>query len=99
LVDPINRLLLLSYGVLTVTNPSHDALYKPVTVCPLSSAVILFPENQFGHPLRLTGATLGVPPVKARPSAHGLGRSLHWIKVKNPKAPAATREAEEDWSR
>jgi len=25
------------------------------------------------------------------------GRSAHWIKVKNPKAPAVTREAEEDW--
>ena len=21
----------------------------------------------------------------------------HWVKVKNPKAPAVTREAEEDW--
>ena len=25
------------------------------------------------------------------------GRSPHWVKVKNPKAPAVTREAEEDW--
>jgi hypothetical protein len=25
------------------------------------------------------------------------GRSPHWVKVKNPKAPAAKREAEEDW--
>jgi ATP-dependent DNA ligase len=24
-------------------------------------------------------------------------RSPHWVKVKNPKAPAVTREAEEDW--
>jgi hypothetical protein len=23
----------------------------------------------------------------------------HWIKVKNPKAPAVKREAEEDWGR
>jgi hypothetical protein len=25
------------------------------------------------------------------------GRSPLWVKVKNPKAPAVTREAEEDW--
>jgi hypothetical protein len=25
------------------------------------------------------------------------GRSAHWVKVKNPKAPAVKREAEEDW--
>jgi ATP-dependent DNA ligase len=25
------------------------------------------------------------------------GRSRHWLKVKNPAAPAVTREAEEDW--
>ena len=39
---PTSCLLLLSYGVLTVTNPSRDALYKPVTMWPLSSAVICF---------------------------------------------------------
>jgi hypothetical protein len=27
------------------------------------------------------------------------GRPPHWVKVKNPKAPAVTREAEEDWGR
>jgi bifunctional non-homologous end joining protein LigD len=27
------------------------------------------------------------------------GRSPHWIKVKNPKASAVKREAEEDWRR
>ena len=26
-------------------------------------------------------------------------RSAYWVKVKNPKAPAVTREAEEDWAR
>jgi hypothetical protein len=42
LLEPPNCLLLLSYGVLTVTNPSRDVLYRPVTVWPLSSAVICF---------------------------------------------------------
>jgi bifunctional non-homologous end joining protein LigD len=30
-------------------------------------------------------------------SLYGAGRSADWIKVKNPKAPAVKREAEEDW--
>jgi bifunctional non-homologous end joining protein LigD len=32
-------------------------------------------------------------------SPYRSGRSPHWIKVKNPKAPAVTREAEEDWGK
>jgi ATP-dependent DNA ligase len=30
-------------------------------------------------------------------SIYRRGRSPHWIKVKNPNAPAVKREAEEDW--
>jgi hypothetical protein len=30
-------------------------------------------------------------------SPYRSGRSPHWMKVKNPKAPAVKREAEEDW--
>jgi bifunctional non-homologous end joining protein LigD len=30
-------------------------------------------------------------------SPYRSGRSAHWVKVKNPKAPAVTREVEEDW--
>ncbi len=26
-------------------------------------------------------------------------RPAHWVKVKNPKAPAVKREAEEDWGK
>ena len=36
--------------------------------------------------------------VEAAWLALPLGHSAHWVKVKNPKAPAVTREAEEDWS-
>ena len=32
-------------------------------------------------------------------SPYRSGRSRHWVKVKNPKAPAVKREAEEDWGR
>jgi ATP-dependent DNA ligase len=30
-------------------------------------------------------------------SLYRSGRSPHWVKVKNPNAPAVKREAEEDW--
>jgi bifunctional non-homologous end joining protein LigD len=32
-------------------------------------------------------------------SPYGSGRSPHWVKIKNPNAPAVKREAEEDWGR
>jgi bifunctional non-homologous end joining protein LigD len=32
-------------------------------------------------------------------SSYRSGRSPHWVKIKNPKAPAVKREAEEDWGR
>jgi ATP-dependent DNA ligase len=32
-------------------------------------------------------------------SPYRSGRSKYWLKVKNPKAPAAKRKAEEDWGR
>ena len=32
-------------------------------------------------------------------SIYRRGRSPHWVKVKNPNAPAVMREAEEDWGR
>ena len=32
-------------------------------------------------------------------SSYRSGRSTSWVKVKNPKAPAVKREAEEDWSK
>jgi bifunctional non-homologous end joining protein LigD len=31
-------------------------------------------------------------------SPYRAGRSAHWLKVKNPAAPAVRREAEEDWN-
>jgi len=35
---------------------------------------------------------------KRRDSIYSSGRSLHWVKSKNPNAPAVRRELEEDWS-
>jgi bifunctional non-homologous end joining protein LigD len=36
---------------------------------------------------------------KRKDSRYSSGRSPHWIKSKNPNAPAVKREAEEDWGR
>jgi bifunctional non-homologous end joining protein LigD len=36
---------------------------------------------------------------KRKDSRYTSGRSPHWIKSKNPNAPAVKREAEEDWGR
>jgi bifunctional non-homologous end joining protein LigD len=32
-------------------------------------------------------------------SPYRSGRSRHWVKSKNPAAPAVKREGEEDWAR
>jgi bifunctional non-homologous end joining protein LigD len=36
---------------------------------------------------------------KRKDSAYRSGLSPDWLKMKNPDAPAVTREAEEDWSK
>jgi hypothetical protein len=43
--------------------------------------------------------SLPKPCERAIRSRYRSGRSAHWVKVKNPKAPAVTREAEENWGR
>jgi ATP-dependent DNA ligase len=37
--------------------------------------------------------------LKRLGSRYRSGRSPHWLKFKNPDAPAVKREAEEDWGR
>jgi bifunctional non-homologous end joining protein LigD len=46
-------------------------------------------------------STMGLEGIvsKRRDSPYSSGRSRHWIKSKNPNAPAVKREAEEDWGR
>jgi bifunctional non-homologous end joining protein LigD len=36
---------------------------------------------------------------KRRSSRYQSGRTPHWLKFKNPNAPAVKREAEEDWGK
>ncbi len=52
-----------------------------------------------GHILFEHACKLGCEGIvsKRLGSSYRSGRSPHWLKVKNLKAPAVTREAEEDW--
>ena len=54
-----------------------------------------------GETLFRTACRLGRPGIvsKRLGSPYRSGRSKYWVKVKNPKAPAVTREGGEDWSR
>jgi hypothetical protein len=62
-------------------------------------------SNEFfegdGHILFEYACKLGCEGMVSRRagSLYRSGRSPHWVKVKNPKAPAVTREADEDWGR
>jgi len=54
-------------------------------------------EDLRRDPLAVSKATLEGIVSKRRDSFYSSGRSPHWIKSKNPNAPAVKREAEEDW--
>jgi ATP-dependent DNA ligase len=56
-------------------------------------------DNVFGKDLFEHACKLGCEGIvsKRLGSPYRSGRSPHWLKIKNPRAPAARREAEEDW--
>ena len=66
-------------------------------------------STNFGakHPLTQSGELIvlsfkprsvaGAFPLGSSRSPYRSGRSTHWLKIKNPAAPAVKREAEEDW--
>ena len=58
-------------------------------------------DQEDGPLVFLHACKLGLEGIvsKRRDSPYSSGRSLHWIKSKNPQAPAVKREAEEDWGR
>jgi bifunctional non-homologous end joining protein LigD len=58
-------------------------------------------DNEDGPLVFAHACKLGLEGIvsKRRDSPYRSGRSSHWIKSKNPDAPAARREAEEDWAR
>jgi bifunctional non-homologous end joining protein LigD len=58
-------------------------------------------DNEDGPLVFQHGCKLGLEGIgsKRRDSPYSSGRSRHWIKSKNPNAPAVKREAEENWGR
>jgi bifunctional non-homologous end joining protein LigD len=58
-------------------------------------------DNEDGPLVFAHACKLGLEGIvsKRRDSRYRSGRSPHWIKTKNPNAPAVKREAEEDWGR
>jgi ATP-dependent DNA ligase len=57
--------------------------------------------RKMGRSCSTTPARLGLEGIvsKRKDSRYRSGRSPHWIKSKNPNAPAVKREAKEDWGR
>ena len=65
------------------------------------------PGLRFNEHIEADGATvfqqackMGLEGIvsKRKDSRYVSGRSLHWIKSKNPDSPAVKREAEIDWA-
>jgi bifunctional non-homologous end joining protein LigD len=69
----------------------------------LCGHVVAFPapEHPDGALVFAHACKLGVEGIvsKRLGSRYRSGRSPDWLKFKNPDAPAAKREAEEDWGR
>jgi hypothetical protein len=59
----------------------------------IGSVVLRIDHDRLDHEL------LGCEGIvsKRKTSRYRSGRSHHWVKCKNPAAPAVKREAEEDW--
>ena len=56
-------------------------------------------EEEDGSLVFQNACKLGLEGIvsKHKDSRYHSGRSRHWIKSKNPNAPAVKHEAEEDW--
>ncbi len=65
------------------------------------SVVLNEPFEEDGASVYRAACQLGCEGIvsKRLGSSYRSGRSPHWLKVKNPKAPAVKREADEDWGR
>ena len=71
-------------------------LARPATACSLNAHLDHPDDIVFQHACKM-----GLEGIvsKRLGSTYRSGRSLDWLKFKNPEAPAVKREAEEDWSR
>jgi hypothetical protein len=83
-----------------------NTIYAFACVAAATVLGIGFADYWFGHHQLnafLSWAVLvAIPWLAGRASLYvlaSLEASPHWVKVKNPNAPAVKREAEEDWGR
>jgi bifunctional non-homologous end joining protein LigD len=71
------------------------------TVITRAAAGLRFNEHldEYGPLVFQHACKLGLEGIvsKRKDSQYRSGRSPHWLKSKNPNAPAVKREAEEDW--
>jgi bifunctional non-homologous end joining protein LigD len=60
-----------------------------------------FEQGEIGPDLFRAACNMGLEGLvsKRRDRPYRSGRSPHWVKVKNPKSPAITRDKDIDWSR
>ena len=83
-----------------VTIASEFALWQKLLRRPVDG--IAFNEHYSGDGAIIfkNACALGCEGIvsKRLGSPYHSGRAVSWLKVKNPAAPAVTREAEEDWN-
>jgi bifunctional non-homologous end joining protein LigD len=62
---------------------------------------VRFNEHSDGPTVFAHACKMGLEGIvsKRKDSPYRSGRSPDWLKMKNPDAPAVTREAEEDWGK
>jgi len=74
-------------------------LARLLTRRPAGVFVSDFEQGEIGPDLFRKACEFGLEGLvsKRRDRAYRAGRSPHWVKVKNPNAPAMTRAKEVDW--
>jgi hypothetical protein len=80
--------------ILVNSTPAIAALHEQRQAVPIVLHLEAEGPDVFHH-----ACMLGLEGIvsKRKDSQYRSGRSPHWIKSKNPNAPAVKREAEEDW--
>jgi hypothetical protein len=94
----------LDIGHLAHRSPTHEErkgtlaklVRKASWAVQLNEHIIECGDIVFRHACKLGYEGIG---SKRLGSPYVSGRSRHWVKSKNPAAPAVKREAEEDWGR
>jgi hypothetical protein len=91
--------------------PIFPELQEAIDAMPSQDRHLTFLVTAAGKPFSPAGFTnwfrdvcneagvRGLIVSKRQDSRYRSGRSRHWVKCKNPAAPAVKREAEEDWGK